>query len=216
VKARKDETLSNEFTFTQWAYVARAATVYWTPSTKSRHVARLTLYTEDGFPSVYLLLRVHWDRQGREWVLVRIPGRPNGRTGWVLRDALGQFNMTHLAVTVNTERMRLYFYDHGKLIWNAPVGIGKPSTPTPTGHFWINEMFALPSSNPYYPYAFGTTDYSTLTDWPGGGVVGIHGPYGAPASAIPGRISHGCIRLRIPGDAWLGAHLKIGTPLRVV
>lgn len=212
----RDQILSNEFTSTQWAYVARTAIVYWTPSTTSRHVARLTLYTEDEFPSVYPALRAHWDSRGREWVLVRIPGRPNGRTGWVLRNALGRFHITHLAVTVNRAQLRMYFYNDGHQIWNAPVGIGKPSTPTPAGHFWINELFALPRSNPYYPYAFGTTDYSTLTDWPGGGVVGIHGPYGAPASAIPGRISHGCIRLHISDDAWLGSHLKIGTPVRVV
>ena len=216
VKVPRDEVLSNEFTFTQWAYVASTAWTYWTPSTASRRVARLALYTEDGFPSVYLALRAHWDSLGREWVLVRIPGRPNGRTGWVLRSALGQFHVTHLAVTVNREQMRLYFYDDGHLSWYAPVGVGKPSTPTPAGHFWINEMFVLTASSPYGPYAFGTTDYSTLTDWPGGGVVGIHGPYGAPWSAIPGHISHGCIRLHIPGDAWLGGHLKIGTPVNVV
>jgi hypothetical protein len=216
VKVPPDEILSNEFTYTQWAYVARTAIVYWTPSTAARHVTRLTLYTEDGFPSVYLALRAHWDRRGREWVLIRIPGRPNGRTGWVLRDALGAFQLTHLAVTVNREKMRLYFYDDGHLIWDAPVGVGKPSTPTPTGHFWINEMFVLPPSNPYGAYAFGTTDYSTLPNWPAGGVVGIHGPYGAPWSAIPGAISHGCIRLHPPDDVWLGSHLKIGTPVRVI
>lgn len=216
VTVPKSQVLSNEFTVTQWAYVARAANVYWTPSTQSRRVGRLELYTEDGFPSVYLALRSRWASQDREWVLVRIPGRPNGRTGWVLRSALGQFHITHLAATVNRAQKRMYFYDDGHLIWNAPVGIGKPNTPTPPGRFWINERFALPTSNPYYPYAFGTTDYSTLSDWPGGGVVGIHGPYGAAWSAIPGQISHGCIRLHIPDDAWLGSHLKIGTPVRVV
>jgi lipoprotein-anchoring transpeptidase ErfK/SrfK len=103
------------------------------------------------------------------------------------------------------------------MIWSAPVGVGKPSTPTPAGHFWIREKFAnLPRSSGYWPFAFGTTDYSTLKDWEGGGVVGIHGPYGAPNSAIPGRISHGCIRLHTWDDAWLGRHLRLGTPLRVI
>ena len=156
--------LSDEFRFTQWAYVARLANVYWMPSIRSHRITTLTLYTEDGFPSVYLALRSHWDRRGREWILIRIPGRPNGRTGWVLRDALGQFHLTHLALTVNRAQMRMYFYDDGRRIWSAPVGIGQPSMPTPTGHFWINEEFTLPPSNPYYPYAFGTTDASTLSD----------------------------------------------------
>ena len=33
-----------------------------------------------------------------------------------------------------------------------------------------------------------------LTDWPGGGFIGIHGT-DAPG-LIPGHVSHGCIRLR--------------------
>lgn len=210
-----DQVLSNEFTFSQWAYVARAAKIYTSPSPWSRAIARLQWYTEDGFPSIYLVLRAHWDTRGREWVLLRIPGRPNGRTGWVLRGALGNFHITHQLLVVNRRNMRMYFYYNGRRIWSAPVGIGKPSTPTPAGHFWIDERFALPASNPYYPFAFGTTDFSTLTDWPGGGVVGIHGPYGASWSQIPGRISHGCIRLHVPSDFWLARHLHLGTPLWV-
>lgn len=204
--------------FTQFAYVHRIANVYSKPSTRSHRISRLTWYTEDGFNSIYVLLRAHWTSAKTEWVKIRIPGRPNGRTGWVERGALARFHMTHQAVVVSREKMRLSFYENGKRIWSAPVGIGAPGMPTPTGHFWINEYFNLthqPSSG-YYPYAFGTTDYSTLTDWPGGGVVGIHGPYGARASAIPGHISHGCIRLRIPDDFWFGRHIHLGTPVRVI
>lgn len=211
-----DQTLSNESSFTSWAYVARLAKVYRAASVWSGAITHLHWYTEDGFPEIYLLLRAHWDDQGREWVQLRIPGRPNGRTGWVLRNALGGFHLTHQLLVVNRARMRMYFYDNGRRIWSAPVGVGKRSTPTPPGHFWIRERFVITDpSNGYYPYAFGTADYSTLTDWPGGGVVGIHGPYGASWSQIPGRISHGCIRLHVPSDFWLGAHLHLGTPLWV-
>jgi hypothetical protein len=179
-------------------------------------VARLTWYTQDGFPSVYLVLRSHRDGHGHEWVKLRVPGRPNGRTGWVPRGALGSFHLSHLLVVVNRARLRMYLYRRGRRIWSAPVGVGKPSSPTPAGHFWINERFKIsdPSSG-YYPYAFGTTDYSTLSDWPGGGVVGIHGPY-YDAAGIPGHISHGCIRLKVSDDAWLARHMKLGTPVRVV
>jgi lipoprotein-anchoring transpeptidase ErfK/SrfK len=162
------------------------------------------------------VLRAHWDSRGQEWVKVRIPGRPNGRTGWVRRGALSAFHLNHLLVVVNRERLRMSFYVRGRRVWSAPVGVGKPNTPTPAGRFWINERFAIldPRSG-YYPYAFGTTDYSTLTDWPGGGVVGIHGPYYDP-QGIPGRISHGCIRLQVADDFWLAAHVRLGTPVHVV
>lgn len=213
---RRDQMLSNETTFTRWAYVDQTLWIHGAPEASSRRVGRLTWYTPDGFSSVYLLLRTHWDARGREWVELRIPGRPNGRTGWVQRGALGPFHLTHLLVVVNREQMRMYFYSRGHQIWSAPVGVGKPSTPTPAGHFWIDERFEIsdPSSG-YYPYAFGTTDYSTLSDWPGGGVVGIHGPYYDP-QGIPGEISHGCIRLEISDDFWLAQHMKLGTPVHVI
>jgi hypothetical protein len=216
VTAHRDQVLSNENTFTRWAYVNRIAWIYATPRTSSRRVGQLTWYTPDGFSSIYLLLRAHWDARGGEWVKLRIPGRPNGRTGWVERDALGGLHLTHQLVVVNREQLRMYLYNNGRRIWTAPVGVGRPSMPTPTGHFWIDERFNIadPSSG-YYPYAFGTTDYSTLTDWPGGGVVGIHGPY-YDAPGIPGYISHGCIRLHVPDDFWLAAHLQLGAPLHVI
>ena len=212
----KDQILSNERTFTRWAYVARIAPIYAQPSTSSKRVTRLHWYTEDGFPEVYLLLRSHWDSHDRQWINLRIPMRPNGRTGWVPGDVLSRFHLTHTLVVVNRERLRMYIYMNGRKRWSAPVGVGKPSTPTPAGHFWIRERFRI--SNPgsgYWPYAFGTADYSTLSDWPGGGVVGIHGPYYQP-QAIPGRISHGCIRLHRADDAWLAHHIELGTPLHVV
>lgn len=211
-----DEVLSNETTFTRWAYVDAIAPIRQRPTASSPEITELHYYTEDDFPEIYLALRAHWDASGQEWVLVRIPMRPNGRVGWVRRQNLGDFHLTHTEVVVSRTTLRMQFFDDGRLLWTAPVAVGKPSTPTPAGHFWIRERFKIedPSSG-YYPYAFGTSDYSTLTDWPGGGVVGIHGPY-FQAYAIPGRISHGCIRLRVSDDYWLAGHIQLGTPVRVL
>jgi lipoprotein-anchoring transpeptidase ErfK/SrfK len=96
------------------------------------------------------------------------------------------------------------------VVYRAPVGVGKPSTPTPAGHFWITEAF--PSFDAFYgPYAFGTSDYSTLSEWPNGGVVGLHGtnePW-----LIPGDPSHGCIRLLNRDILVLSNFVSVGTPL---
>lgn len=211
-----DQVLSNERTFTRWAQVEQSAPIYARPTTHSTSISRLHCCMEDGFPEIYLLLRVHWDSQGREWVRLRIPGRPNGRTGWVLGYDLGEFHLTHTLITVDRPRLRIYVSEHGRLIWSAPVAVGKPSTPTPPGLFWIRERIKIDDPNSgYWPYAFGTSDYSTLTDWPGGGVVGIHGPYYEPW-AIPGTVSHGCIRLQTTDDAWLARHIGVGTSLRIL
>jgi hypothetical protein len=212
---RHDRLLSNERTFTRWAYVARIAPIHRRPSAGSAHVARLHSSTEDGGPEVYLLLGTHWDRHGREWIELRVPMRPNGATGWVRRPDLGAFHLTHGLIVVDRRRLRIYLYERGRRVWSAPVAVGKPSTPTPPGHFWIREKIPIGDrASGYWPYALGTSDYSTLTEWPEGGVVGIHGPY-YEASAIPGYISHGCIRLRTWDDGWLANHVGVGTPVRI-
>lgn len=211
-----DRLLSNETTVTRWAHVAVRAPIHRRPTAGSPTIAHLHFYTEDGFPEVYLLLRARWEARGQEWVLVRVPKRPNGTVGWVRRQSLGRFHVTHEQLVVDRARLRIDLYRDGRLVWQAPVAVGKPSTPTPAGDFWIRERFAVSDrSSGYWPDAFGTSDYSTLTDWPGGGVVGIHGPYYEPW-AIPGRVSHGCIRLSTANDAWLARHVGVGTPLRVL
>ena len=52
-----------------------------------------------------------------------------------------------------------------------------------------------------------------LTDWPGGGVIGIHGTN--QPGLLPGRVSHGCIRLRNRDILRLGRRLKLGTPITI-
>jgi lipoprotein-anchoring transpeptidase ErfK/SrfK len=207
--------LSNERTMTRSARVVYAGVIRTNPTRTSHAVARLRQLTEDGYPEVYLALRAYKDDDGLVWTQIRIPGRPNGRVGWVPRDWLSGFHMTRWQIFVNRHTLRMTVFWNGKRRWRRPVGIGKPATPTPAGRFWIRERIKVGSrSSPYWPYALGTADYSTLSEWPGGGVVGIHGDWNQP-QLIPGRPSHGCIRMHDRDVAWLARHVPVGTPLRV-
>jgi hypothetical protein len=213
--AAADRQLSDPVTHARWAHVLYREAIRPAPRGSARAVGRLHLYTEDNYPEVYLLLRSHTDARGGEWIQLRVPGRPNGRTGWVRRGALGPLHLTTWRILVDRRRLRMSVFHAGRRRWSAPVGVGRPGTPTPAGRFWIRERIPIRNrGSGYWPFAFGTAAYSRLTDWPGGGVVGIHGPYYA-ASSIPGRISHGCIRLRQRDDAWLARHIGVGTPLRI-
>ncbi|MCW3019387.1 MAG: ErfK/YbiS/YcfS/YnhG family protein [Solirubrobacterales bacterium] len=208
--------LSDERTLTTWAQPESVGGIYAHPVIGAARVAWVHLFTADGFPEVYMLLSSYVDGEGREWVRVRVPGRPNGRIGWMLRERLGSFHRTRWRIVVNRSRHRMRVYFGARVLRVFPVGVGKPSTPTPVGHFWIDERFKLSNpSNPYWPYALGTSDYSTLPDWAGEGVVGIHGPFGEPQK-IPGDPSHGCIRMLAPDIAWLGPRVTLGTPVDVV
>jgi len=207
--------LSNERTSTTWAHPLEEVSIRARPLSGARSVGHTHLATEDGFPEVYLLLASVTDARGRSWVQLRIPARPNGRTGWVPREALGEFHLTHLLLVISLGARRITLYGNGRRRFSAPVGVGKPSTPTPPGNFWIREIFKVARDNAYWPYAIGTSAYSRLTDWPGGGVVGIHGDLGE-RGLMPGDPSHGCVRMRDPDIARLAPRLQLGTPVHIV
>jgi lipoprotein-anchoring transpeptidase ErfK/SrfK len=92
--------------------------------------------------------------------------------------------------------------------------VGKPSTPTPRGNFFIEEALALSSSDAGGPYALATSARSNVyQEFEGGpGQIGIHGRHnlsGATGSAS----SHGCIRLATGAITWLARRVGAGVPL---
>ena len=209
------QRLSDERLVTRWAFPARTAYVFARPSRRAHRVARLRMLTEDRFPEVYLLLSRWVDPAGGAiWVRLRVPGRPNGRTGWVRGDALGRPRTVHTFLDIDRHRLRATLFRDGKVIFRSPIGVGKRSTPTPRGHFWIREKFHVGGHTLYGPRAMGTSAYApTLTDWPGGGVVGLHGTN--QPGLIPGRPSHGCIRFRNRDILRLYELTPRGTPIRI-
>jgi hypothetical protein len=206
--------LSDEQTFTRWAHPNRRAAIRRQPAWWARPVARLRLSTEDGFPEVYLVMRRRVNRYGNNWLQVRIPMRPNGRTGWVREEAFGPLNLVRTRLVVDRRVLRATLRRNGRRVWSSPVGVGAPGTPTPAGRFWIRERIRVPFGGDLYgPWAFGTSAYSALSEWPGGGVVGIHGtnqPW-----LIPGRPSHGCIRVPNRAVRRLARLMPIGTPVEI-
>jgi hypothetical protein len=205
--------LSDERTITRWAHPYVRARVRYAPKTTSKSFARLHFHTEDGPLEVYMALQSRVDDGGRTWLQIRVPGRPNGQKGWIPREALGPFHLVRTRLRVNRSTLRATLYRNGRRVWSTPIGVGKRSTPTPAGRFYIRERLKA-LGGIYGPWAFGTSAYSVLTDWPGGGVVGIHGT-NEPA-LIPGRPSHGCIRLPNRKIRQLVKRMPIGTPVEIV
>ena len=206
--------LSDEATLSRYAFARIGTPIHRNPTRSGPRVGRLRYQTEDGFPEPYLALRSTVDSARRTWVQIRVPGRPNGRTGWVVRSALARFHVVHTHLRINRKTLRAVLYEDGQPIWRARVGVGTPSTPTPSGHYLVRERFHLSNSGGIYgPYAFGTSAYSVLSDWPRGGVVGIHGT-NAPG-LIPGRPSHGCVRLRNTDILRLARLMPRGTTVEI-
>lgn len=204
--------MSNERTFSRWAPSIDKAPIRKGPGPNSKPITSLRYWTEHGSSEIYLILRRFKDVRNVTWMEVRIPMRPNGRTGWVRATALGRPRPVKTHLVVNRAQLSATLYRAGRQVWTSPIGIGKPEAPTPAGRFMIRERFAV--ANPagaYGPWAFGTSGYSVLSDWPVGGVVGIHGTN--QPSLIPGRISHGCIRVPNPAIRKLAGLMERGTPV---
>jgi hypothetical protein len=183
------------------------------PSAGSRAVATLSPTTEEGTTNVVLVLE-DVAASGEQWARVRLAVLPNGRAGWVPRRALGGYRFVNARLVVDLTRFTATLFRGGRRIFQAPVGVGVPAAPTPTGEFYVRAKLTGFADPFYGPVAFGTNARSpVLTDWPAGGFIGIHGT-NAP-TLIPGRVSHGCIRLRNADILALSRLMPVGTPLTI-
>lgn len=197
-----------------WAYPDSEALVHASPSARARALGRLRFLTGDGQAELYIALASARLRSGQTWIQIELPARPNGQTGWVRRAALEAFHTVDGYLLVDRSRLRATLFRDGRAVFSAPIGVGKASTVTPPGHFYVMEKLITLNAPVYGPYALGTSAYApTLQEWPGGGVVGIHGT--DEPQLIPGRPSHGCIRMRNADITRLWAMIALRTPIEV-
>lgn len=219
--------MSDEFTKTRWAYAADNRPVRKWPSENSKPSSILRLMAPDGQPEVYVVRSIWNSPDGNEWARIRIPNQPKPTEGWVDREALGSFGVSHNAIRINRQLRRLTAYKNGRPVLRAPIGIGKPETPTPAGSFWVRNRYNVDQKGSFKLFGrtipntvFGkkmittSTSSSYIKNWPGGGLIGIHGTN--QPELIPGRVSHGCVRLK---DKDIGRVYKLvstGTPIEIV
>jgi L,D-transpeptidase catalytic domain len=210
----RPEPLRSDRYLSRWSIVRAPTAAHAEPRTASPIVTTLATVTPDETPNVLSVLGATSDASGQLWVRVRLPILPNGAVGWVRRLSLGAYQTVNTHLVVDRRRLLATLYRNGRPIFRAPVGVGTDFWPTPTGEFTVRSKLTRYASPFYGPIAFGTTARSAvLTDWPGGGFVGIHGT-NSPR-LIPGHISHGCIRMRNPDILRLAALMPVGTPLTI-
>jgi L,D-transpeptidase catalytic domain len=196
-----------------WAPVRARASVRVSP-TQSPVVGEVPRRTPEGTTNLVLVLG-NAQRVGRTlWVEVRFPGLPDDRRGWVPRSVLGGYTPVRTRLIVDRARLTATLLRGRRRVFHARVGVGTPSTPTPGGHFYVRNQLHRYQSPFYGPIAFGTSGRSGgVSDWPAGGFVGIHGTN--RPDLIPGRVSHGCIRMANADILRLARLMPVGTPLTV-
>jgi lipoprotein-anchoring transpeptidase ErfK/SrfK len=154
-------------------------------------------------------------RKRGSWLQVRLPGRPNGHRGWISTNRTRLTSTDwRIAVKLSTRRLTVYYGGRARRHFHAVVG--KPSTPTPRGVFFIEEALALSPYEAGGPFALATSARSNVfQEFEGGpGQIGIHGTNnltGAPGTAV----SHGCIRLGTHAITWLARRIGAGVPLAI-
>jgi lipoprotein-anchoring transpeptidase ErfK/SrfK len=149
------------------------------------------------------------------WLRVMLPGRPDGSTGWIAQqDTRPLVTPWHILVDLDTRGVSVY--RDGHILRTFRAVIGKPSTPTPMGRFFVEETVRMPAGQAGGPFALALNARSNvLEEFEGGpGQVAIHGsdeldaPLGTAAS-------FGCIRLADASVAWLSHRIAPGTPVTI-
>jgi hypothetical protein len=205
--------LSDPTGATRWAPVLHATVARAKPTVHSAPVGPLPNRTPDGTTNI-VVADGESDASGTPWVHVSLAVLPNGTEGWVPRSALGGWSFVETRLVIDRARLTAILFDAGHVVFRARVGVGVPATPTPPGTFYVRDRLTGFTNPMYGPLAFGTNARSpTLTDWPGGGVVGIHGT--DQPNLIPGRVSHGCVRLTNAAILRLGKLMPIGTRVTI-
>ena len=88
----------------------------------------------------------------KNWLHVELPGRPNGLTGWIRRKRNGSSYTTwHLVVEIGRRRVLAFHHRAPRESFYAVVG--KPSTPTPLGTFFVEEAIRLNPGGIGAPFA---------------------------------------------------------------
>ena len=154
------------------------------------------------------------DARGR-WLLVRLPGRPNGHAGWI-NAAHTSRSVTFWHIFVNTDTKIVAVDWGGRPVKVFKAVVGKPSTPTPVGQFFVEEPVALGPTRIGAPFALALSARSNvLQEFDGGpGQIAIHGldnVGGVPGTAV----SHGCIRVADANARWLAARISAGVPVTI-
>jgi lipoprotein-anchoring transpeptidase ErfK/SrfK len=152
---------------------------------------------------------------GLEWLQVLLPGRPNGHSGWIGRRGTISIN-TYWHIVVDTSARRVIVYERGRQVRAFKAIVGKPSTPTPLGEFFVEEGIQLSPNDVGAPFALALSARSdVLQEFDGGpGQIAFHGL--ANVGGLPGTaVSHGCIRLDTAAIRWLIARIGPGTPVTI-
>ncbi|HEX4482558.1 MAG TPA: L,D-transpeptidase [Solirubrobacteraceae bacterium] len=154
-------------------------------------------------------------RDGIPWLRVLLPGRPNGEAGWIAAQGT-RASVTGWRLRVSLGERRVRVYRGGRLLRSFGAVVGKPSTPTPTGRFFVEETLQMSPGEPGGPFALALSARSdALQEFEGGpGQIALHGRDNL-GGVLGQAESHGCMRLATASIDWLARRIGPGVPVTI-
>lgn len=152
---------------------------------------------------------------GIRWLQVMLPGRPNSSTDWIAQQGTRKL-MTAWHIVVDLAARRVSVYRDGRKLRAFQAVVGKSSTLTPTGEFFVEETLKMPAGEAGGPFALALSARSdALQEFEGGpGQIAIHGRNNL-GGTLGAAESHGCIRVATASIEWLAARIGPGTPTTI-
>ena len=164
------------------------------PDSRARVVREMHQFGTDSQFQIVLAIAAHLSANGVWWYELSLPGRPNGQRGWVSGDSVDLRPVQNqIVVHVKTRRLEVRRIDDGRVLLRALVAVGRPGAETPLGSDFFVQARAVPVDPFFGAFVLVTSAYSKLSDWPGGGLAGIHGTN--QPNLLGEAVSHGCVRV---------------------
>ena len=148
------------------------------------------------------------------WGRVELPYTWPRREGWIELGGL-QRDTTRVRVEVDLSEHTVTVRRVGKVLFRAPGAIGAPSSPTPTGEYFVTDRVPFSAGSYLGSFAFGISGIQPRlpAGWSGGNQLAIHGTNNP--SSIGRSVSAGCVRVSEATLDRLKPLLGYGTPVIV-
>jgi lipoprotein-anchoring transpeptidase ErfK/SrfK len=188
------------------AHVEKPTPLYASPN--GAFLTRLSTTTEFGSPRTLGVVR----HRGR-WLAVVSTTRPNSRLGWVRARAV-RVKSTRVSLVLDLSRRRLVLREGDRVVRRMTVGVGRPSSPTPTGRFAVTDKLPGSRYGSFYGcciVALSAHQTHLPAGWTGGDRIAIHGT-NAP-STIGVASSAGCAHARDADLRVLMRRVPLGAPV---
>ena len=183
------------------------------PATNASKIKVMTYFRPDYRVQEILAVGKRTGSDGQPWYHISVPMRPNGTLGWIpAADVALAPTTSKIIVNVGRQDDRRLLPRQARRAWKGRRGSARHGDAA-RSLLRRGDVQARATIRSLASGRSRRARYSKLTEWPGGGVVGIHGT-NSP-SLLGQAVSHGCVRVSNATAAKLKRYAPVGTPIRI-